>query len=50
VREMWLLRLRALPARVRGEGANYLGFVNRYLDMATSLGFKGHIAWADAMP
>jgi hypothetical protein len=50
MRDIWLLRLRALLARARGEGVNYLGFVNRYRDMATSLGFEGHIAWAEAMP
>jgi class 3 adenylate cyclase len=50
MRDIWLLRLRALLARARGEGVNYLGFVNRYRDMATSLGFEGHIAWAAAMP
>ena len=50
LRDIWLLRLRALLARARGEGVNYLEFVNRYRDMATSLGFEGHIAWAEAMP
>jgi class 3 adenylate cyclase len=50
MRDIWLLRLRALLARARGEGVNYLEFVNRYRDMATSLGFEGHIAWAAAMP
>jgi hypothetical protein len=50
LRDLWLLRLRALLARARGEGVNYLEFANRYRDMATSLGFEGHIAWADAMP
>jgi hypothetical protein len=50
MRDIWLLRLRALLARARGEGVNYLEFVNRYRDMATSLGFDGHIAWAEAMP
>jgi hypothetical protein len=50
MRDIWLLRLRALLARARGEGVNYLEFVNRYRDMATSLGFEGHIAWAEAMP
>jgi hypothetical protein len=29
---------------------NYLDFVNRYRGMAASLGFEGHIAWAEAMP
>ena len=50
VRDIWLLRSRALLARARGEGVNYLEFVNRYRDMAASLGFEGHIAWAEAMP
>ncbi|HUB54715.1 MAG TPA: zinc ribbon domain-containing protein [Mycobacterium sp.] len=50
LREVWLLRLRALLALARGEGVKYLGFLNRYRNMATSLGFEGHIAWAEAMP
>ncbi len=50
LRAIWLLRLRALLARARGEGVRYLDFVNRYRNMATSLGFEGHIAWAEAMP
>jgi hypothetical protein len=50
IRDIWLLRSRALLARARGEGVNYLEFVNRYRDMAASLGFEGHIAWAEAMP
>jgi hypothetical protein len=50
LRDIWLLRLRALLARARGEGVRYLDFVNRYRNMATLLGFEGHIAWAEAMP
>jgi class 3 adenylate cyclase len=50
LRDIWLLRLRALLARACGEGVKYLDFVNRYRDMATALGFEGHIAWAEAMP
>jgi class 3 adenylate cyclase len=50
MRDIWLLRSRALLARARGEGVKYLEFVNCYRDMATSLGFEGHIAWAEAMP
>jgi hypothetical protein len=50
LRDIWLLRLRALLALARGEGVKYLGFLNRYRNMATSLGFEGHIAWAEAMP
>jgi hypothetical protein len=47
IREIWLLRLRALLARARGDEA-YAHFRDRYCDMATSLGFEGHIAWAEA--
>ena len=50
VREVWLLRLRALLARAGGDAATYEDFRDRYRDMATSLGFEGHIAWAEAMP
>jgi class 3 adenylate cyclase len=49
MRDIWVLRSRALLARAHGEGVSYLDFVNRYRDMATSLGFEGHIAWADAL-
>jgi class 3 adenylate cyclase len=44
-----LLRLRALLARAHGDDAAYRGFAERYLEMAKSLGFRGHIAWAQAM-
>ncbi|MGO9511412.1 MAG: hypothetical protein ACLPXZ_30275 [Mycobacterium sp.] len=50
VRDILLLRLRALLARARGDAATYTHFRDRYRDMATSLGFEGHIAWAQAMP
>lgn len=50
LRDIWLLRLRALLARARGEGVKYLDFVNRYRNMASSLGSEQHIAWAEAMP
>ncbi len=48
--EITLLRLRALLARARGDEAAYRDYRDRYRDMATSLGFEGHIAWAEAMP
>jgi adenylate cyclase len=48
--EIWLLRLRALVARVHGDAATYAHFRDRYRDMAKTLGFEGHIAWAAAMP
>ena len=49
-REILLLRLRALRARAHGDDAAYAHFRDRYRDMATSLGFEGHIAWAEEMP
>jgi adenylate cyclase len=47
--EIWLLRLRALLARARVEEAGYREFRDRYRAMATSLGFDGHMAMAEAM-
>ncbi len=49
VRDVWLLRLRALIARSRGDDVAYRDLVSRYHAMAKSLGFEGHIAWAEAM-
>ena len=48
--EITLLRLRALLARAHGDGAAYANFRDRYRDMARTLGFEGHIGWAEAMP
>jgi adenylate cyclase len=48
--DIFLLRLRALLARTRGDEAAYTDFRDRYRDMAKTLGFEGHIAWAEAMP
>jgi hypothetical protein len=50
IREIWLLRLRALLAKAHGDEVAYSDFRDRYRDMATSLGFEGHMAWAEAMP
>jgi hypothetical protein len=50
IREIWLLRLRALLARAHGDAAAYADLRDRYRDMARTLGFEGHIAWAEAMP
>ena len=50
MREIWLLRLRALLARAHGDEAAYREYQDRYRDMAKTLGFEGHIAWAEAMP
>ena len=48
--EIALLRLRALLAQARGDAAAYRDYRDRYRDMATSLGFEGHMQWAEAMP
>jgi adenylate cyclase len=48
--DIFLLRLRALLARARGDDAAYAHFRDRYRDMAKTLGYEGHIAWAEAMP
>ncbi len=50
MRDIWLLRLRALLARAHRDDAAYAQFRDRYRDMAKTLGFEGHIAWAEAMP
>jgi hypothetical protein len=50
IRDIWLLRLRALLARAHGDEAGYRDYRDRYRDMARTLGFEGHIEWAEAMP
>jgi class 3 adenylate cyclase len=50
IRDIWLLRLRALLAQAHSDAAAYSHFRDRYRDMARTLGFDGHIAWAEAMP
>ena len=50
IRDIWLLRLRALLAQARGDAAAYADLRDRYRDMAKSLGYEGHCAWAEAMP
>jgi hypothetical protein len=49
VRDIWLLRLRALLARAHGIEDAYRDYRDRYRAMAGSLGFQGHIAMAEAM-
>jgi adenylate cyclase len=39
-----------LLARAHGDETGYRDFHDRYRAMATSLGFEGHIAMAEAMP
>ena len=50
MRDIWLLRLRALLAQAHGDAAAYADLRDRYRDLAKTLGFEGHIAWAEAMP
>jgi class 3 adenylate cyclase len=50
IRDIWLLRLRALLARAHGDATAYAHFRDRYRDTAKALEFEGHIAWAEAMP
>jgi hypothetical protein len=47
--EITLLRLRALLSLARGDDVAHRDLVERYRAMAESLGFEGHIAWAEAM-
>jgi hypothetical protein len=50
MRDIWLLRLRALLSKVHGDESSYRDYRDRYRAMATSLGFEGHMKWAEAMP
>jgi hypothetical protein len=50
VRDVWLVRMRALLARAHGADTAYREYRDRYRDMAKTLGFEGHIAWAEEMP
>jgi hypothetical protein len=49
IRDIWLLRLRALQDSARGDEAAYRDYRDRYRAMANSLGYEGHMDWADAM-
>jgi adenylate cyclase len=48
--EVWLLRLRAWLAKANGDQSAYRDYRDRYQAMATSLGFEGHMQWAEEMP
>jgi hypothetical protein len=50
IREVWLLRLRALLAGAQGDEASYREYRDHYRDMAISLGYEGHMKWVEAMP
>jgi class 3 adenylate cyclase len=49
LRDITLLRPRALLARARGNDVAYRELADRYRAIAKSLGFEGHIAMAEAM-
>jgi hypothetical protein len=49
MREIMLLRLRAMLSRAHGDDIAYRDYRDRYCAIAKSLGFEGHIAWAEAM-
>jgi hypothetical protein len=50
MRDIWLLRLQTLLAQAQGDEAAYRDYRDRYRAMAESLGFEGHMKWAEAMP
>ncbi len=47
--DIWLLRLRTLLARARGDDAAYRDYRDRYRALSAELGFEGHMTWAEAM-
>ena len=49
IREIWLLRMRALIARARRDDVTYRNLVGEHRAMADSLGYEGHINWAATM-
>ena len=50
IRDVWLLRMLTLLARAKGDDTAYRDYRDRYRAMAASLGFEGHMKWAEAMP
>jgi class 3 adenylate cyclase len=50
ISESWLLWLQASLAWARGDDAAYVRLRDRYGEMAKTLDFEGHSAWAEAMP
>jgi hypothetical protein len=50
MRDIWLLRLRALLAKAHGDEIAFRDYRDRHRAMATELGFEGHIEGAAAIP
>lgn len=48
--ELWLLLVRSLLLRARGDEGAYRDTRDRYRALAMSLGFDGHVTWADELP
>jgi hypothetical protein len=49
IRDIWLLRLRALLAGAHGDATAYAELRDRYRDMAKTLGLEGHMKWGESM-
>jgi class 3 adenylate cyclase len=49
IRDITVLRLRTLLSRARGDDVAFRDYRDHYREMAESLGFEGHIDWAEAM-
>jgi adenylate cyclase len=47
--DIWILKLRTLLARAKGDDEAYRQLRDSYRKMANDLGFEGHMAWAAAM-
>ena len=50
LREIWLVRMQTLMVQAQADERSYRESMYRYRTMAKSLGFEGHIKWAEAMP
>ncbi|KUI47854.1 cyclase [Mycobacterium sp. GA-1199] len=50
IRDVWVLRLKALLAHTTGDDAAYRELADRYRTMAHDLEYEGHQKWAAAMP
>lgn len=49
IRDINLVRMRALVSRAKGDDSAYREHRDRYRQMADALGFEGHIQWAAEM-
>ncbi|OBJ07760.1 cyclase [Mycobacterium sp. 1482292.6] len=50
MRDIWTSRMRALLARAQGDAFAYTRFRDEYRDMAKTVGYEGHIGWAEMLP